>query len=75
MTFTDKGNVMPKLEEYRAWADKSLERARAAQTESERVFYLDLARTHLCEVVRPDSVTFPELPPAATLFPLRGHWR
>jgi hypothetical protein len=66
---------MPTLEEYRAWADKNLERARDAQTESERLFYLDLAQTYLREAVRLDSVTLQELPPAATLFPLHGHRR
>jgi hypothetical protein len=56
---------MPTLEEYRSWADQNILRARAAQTESERLFYLDLARTYLSEVVRLDSPK--GLPPAAML--------
>ena len=56
---------MPTLEEYRTWADQNLRLARAAQTESERRFYLDLAGTYLREVVRLDSGK--ALPPAGTL--------
>ena len=58
---------MPTLEEYRAWVDQNLQQARAAQTEGERLFYLDLARTYLREVVRLDCVASPDLPPATTL--------
>jgi hypothetical protein len=66
---------MPTLEEYRGWADKNLQRARTAQTEAERLFYLDLARTYLGEIVRLDSVTSQGLPPATTLFPPHAQQR
>jgi hypothetical protein len=70
-----EGSAMPTLEEYRAWADQNLQRARAAQTESERLFYLDLARTYLREIVRLDSVTSQGLPHATALFPPHVHRR
>jgi hypothetical protein len=60
---------MPTLDEYRAWADQNLERARTAQTEEERLFYLDLTRTYLREVMRLDDLMSQGLPPAATLCP------
>ena len=66
---------MPTLEEYRAWADQNLRRARAAQTEGERLFYRDLARTYLREVVRLDSIVSPGLPPTTTFLPPRAHQR
>jgi len=56
---------MPSLEEYRAWTDQNLLLARAAQTEGERLFYLDLARAYLHEIVRLDRAK--DLPPAGTL--------
>lgn len=62
-----EGAAIPTLEEYRAWADQNLRRARDAQSESERRCYLDLARTYLREVVRLDSEMSPGLPAAAVL--------
>lgn len=56
---------MPTLEEYRAWSDQNILRARAARSEAERLFYLDLARTYLREVIRLDSAK--GLPPAPRL--------
>jgi hypothetical protein len=56
---------VPTLAEYRTWTDQNLRLARAAQTESERRFYLNLAGTYLGEVVRLDSAK--ALPPAGTL--------
>jgi hypothetical protein len=56
---------VPTLEEYRTLTDQNLQLARAAQTESERRFYLDLARTYLREVVRLDSAKL--LPSTGTL--------
>jgi hypothetical protein len=56
---------MPAVEEYRAWVDQNLLRARVAQTEAERSFYVDLARTYLREVLRLDSPR--SLPPTASL--------
>lgn len=64
---------MPTLEDYRAWADENLHRARAAETKGERLFYLDLARTYLREVLRQDSTVSQGLPPAATLFPQHAY--
>jgi hypothetical protein len=66
---------MPTLEEYRSWVDQNLQLARAAQTEEERLFYLDLARTYLREVVRLDAASSPSLPPATAFFPPRAHRR
>jgi hypothetical protein len=66
---------MPTLEEYRVWADENLQRARAAQTEGERLFYLDLARTYLREIMRLDRIVFQGLLPATTLFPPHVHRR
>jgi hypothetical protein len=56
---------MPTVEEYRAWVDQNILRARAAQSEAERLFYLDLARTYLREVLRLDDLK--GLPPTANL--------
>jgi len=61
---------VPTLDEYRTWADQNLRLARAAQTESERRFYLDLAGTYLREVVRLDSGK--ALPHAGTLSLITG---
>jgi hypothetical protein len=63
--FESGREAMPTLEEYRSWTDQNILRARAAQTDSERLFYLDLARTYLSEVVRLDGAK--GLPPAAML--------
>jgi hypothetical protein len=62
---------MPTLEEYRAWIDQNLLLARAAQTESERILYLDLTRTYLREVVRLDGAK--GLPSVSTL-PRASNW-
>ena len=56
---------MPTLEEYRTWTDQNLRLAHAAQSESERRFYLNLAGTYLREVVRMDGAK--ALPRAGTL--------
>jgi hypothetical protein len=64
-----KKRVMPTLEDYRTWADQNLQRARAAKSEEERLFYLDLTRTYLREVIRLDDLMSQGLPPATTLCP------
>jgi len=53
---------MPTLEEYCAWTEQNISRARVAQTDAERLFYLDLARTYPSEVVRLDSAKLCRLP-------------
>jgi hypothetical protein len=53
--------------EYREMVDKCLRSAREAETDAERMTYLALAQTWLCEVLRRDSTSPVPLPPAPHL--------